>query len=160
LFVGVFGFVRHNCILEFSLGQAQDGGMSEIAEFLHHGAEQITPKILHGIHKKLPALKLQFAEINAPEFPHLVEQLEFLADVVEDFVEGADNDLPYVAVAEAAYALVYAHNELGLIPNHINHVGRADDSAVVRAVLIENERVLSEYAERHDLEWSLVTVKP
>ena len=62
-------------------------GMSEIAEFLHHGAEQITPKILHGIHKKLPALKLQFAEISAPEFPHLVEQLEFLADVVEDFVE-------------------------------------------------------------------------
>ena len=68
--------------------------------------------------------------------------------------------VPFVAVAEAAYALVYAHNELGLIPNHINHVGRADDSAVVRAVLIENERVLSEYAERHDLEWSLVTVKP
>ena len=83
--------------------------MSEIVEFLHHGAEQITPKILRGIHKKLPALKLQFAEINAPEFPHLVEQLEFLADVVEDFVEGVEDNLPYVAIAEAAYALVYAH---------------------------------------------------
>jgi len=127
--------------------------MSEIVEFLHHGAEQITPKILRGIHKKLPSLKLQFAQINAPKFPHLVEQLEFLADVVEDFVEGVEDNLPYVAIAEAAYALVYSHKDSGLIPNHINHIGRADDSALVRAVLIENERVLSEYAERHEFEW-------
>jgi len=47
------------------------GYMSEIAEFLHHGAELITPKILEGIHKKLPALKLKFAEIDAPKYPHL-----------------------------------------------------------------------------------------
>ena len=132
--------------------------MSEIVEFLHHGAEQITPKILRGIHKKLPSLKLQFAQINAPKFPHLVEQLEFLADVVEDFVEGVEDNLPYVAIAEAAYALVYSHKDSGLIPNHINHIGRADDSALVRAVLIENERVLSEYAERHEFEWSTITV--
>ena len=134
--------------------------MSEIVEFLHHGAEQITPKILRGIHKKLPSLKLQFAQINAPKFPHLVEQLEFLADVVEDFVEGVEDNLPYVAIAEAAYALVYSHKDSVLIPNHINHIGRADDSALVRAVLIENERVLSEYAERHEFEWSTITVKP
>ena len=134
--------------------------MSEIVEFLHHGAEQITPKILRGIHKKLPSLKLQFAQINAPKFPHLVEQLEFLADVVEDFVEGVEDNLPYVAIAEAAYALVYSHKDSGLIPNHINHIGRADDSALVRAVLIENERVLSEYAERHEFEWSTITLKP
>ena len=110
--------------------------------------------------KKLPSLKLQFAQINAPKFPHLVEQLEFLADVVEDFVEGVEDNLPYVAIAEAAYALVYSHKDSGLIPNHINHIGRADDSALVRAVLIENERVLSEYAERHEFEWSTITVKP
>ena len=134
--------------------------MSEIVEFLHHGAEQITPKILRGIHKKLPSLKLQFAQINAPKFPHLVEQLEFLADVVEDFVEGVEDNLPYVAIAEAAYALVYSHKDSGLIPNHINHIGRGDDSDLVRAVLIENERVLSEYAERHEFEWSTITVKP
>ena len=115
--------------------------MSEIAEFLHHGAEQITPKILEGIHKKLPALKLEFAEIDAPKYPHLTEQLEFLADVVEDYVENADDALP-----------------LGLIPNHLPHIGHADESSIVRAILIENERVLSEYAERHDIDW--VTVKP
>ncbi len=132
--------------------------MSEIAEFLHHGAEQITPKILERIHKKLPALKLEFAEIDAPKYPHLTEQLEFLAGVVEDYIEGADDTLPLVAVAEAAYGLVYAHRQLGLIPNHLPHIGHADESSIVRAILIENERVLSEYAERHDIDW--VTVKP
>ena len=132
--------------------------MSEIAEFLHHGAEQITPKILNGIHKKLPALKLEFSEINAPKYPHLAEQLEFLAGVVEDHVEGADDTLPLVAVAEAAYALAYAHKQLGLIPKHLPYIGHADESSIVRAILIENERVLSEYAERHDIDW--VTVKP
>ena len=90
--------------------------------------------------------------------PHLVEQLEFLAGVVEDHVEGADDALPLVAVAEAAYALVYAHNQLGLIPNHLPHIGHADKSSIVRAILIENERVLSEYAERQNIDW--VTVKP
>ena len=73
--------------------------MSEIAAFLHHGAEQITPKILEGIHKKLPALKLEFAEINAPKYPHLAEQLEFLAGVVEDYVEGVDDTLPLVTLS-------------------------------------------------------------
>jgi hypothetical protein len=38
------------------------------------------------------------------------------------------------------------------------HIGHADESSIVRAILIENERVLSEYAERHDIDW--VTVKP
>ncbi|MEC8973376.1 MAG: hypothetical protein VX509_05615, partial [Verrucomicrobiota bacterium] len=150
-------FIRQSK-LEIHLGQTHAWGMSEIAEFLHHGAEQITPKILEGIHKKLPALKLEIAEIDAPEYPHLIEQLEFLASVVEDHVEGADDALPLVAVAEAAYALTYAHNQLGLIPNHLPHIGHADESSIVRTILIENERVLSKYAERRDIDW--VTVKP
>src|SRR2546421_8852807 len=76
--------------------------MSEIVEFVHHGAAQITPKILRGVHKKLPFLKMEFTQIDAPKYPHLVEQLEFLADVVEDFAEGAEDNLPYLAVTSAA----------------------------------------------------------
>ena len=78
--------------------------MPEIVQFVHHGASQITPKVLRGVHKKLPFLKMEFAQINAPKYPHLVDQLEFLADVVEDFAEGADDDLPYAAVAAAKAA--------------------------------------------------------
>ncbi|HSH96575.1 MAG TPA: hypothetical protein VK968_20675 [Roseimicrobium sp.] len=134
--------------------------MSEIAKFVHHGASKITPRILEGISKKLPLLKMEFAQINAPKFPHLVEQLEFLADVVEDFVDGADKDVPYVVVAEAAFALVYAHRQVDLIPDSLSEFGHADDSSVVRVVLIENERTLSEYAKRQRLNWAKVTIKP
>ena len=133
--------------------------MAEIVQYVHHGAAQVTPKIIDGIHRKLPMLKLEFAQVNAPKFPHLVEQLEFLADVVEDFVEGADKDVPYFAVAEAAFALAYAHKQCDLIPDSNVQFGYADDSAVVRAVLMENEKVLAAYAKRHKLNWNRVTVK-
>ena len=71
-----------------------DWRMSEMVKFAHRGASRITPRILAGVHKKLPLLKIEFAQINAPKFPHLFEQLEFLAAVVEDFAEGADLDIP------------------------------------------------------------------
>ena len=132
--------------------------MSEIVDYLHHGASKITPKILKGIHKNLPYLKIEFAQIDDPNHPHLVNQLEFLADVIEDFVEGADEELPYVTVAGAAFALSYAHQELDLIPDDIPEFGHADDSALVRALLIEHERVLSDYAGRHELNWETITV--
>jgi uncharacterized membrane protein YkvA (DUF1232 family) len=134
--------------------------MSEIAQFVRHGASQITPRILKGVHKKLPFLKVEFATINAPKFPHLVDQLEFLADVVEDFAEGAADDLPYVTVASAVFALVYAHRQTDLIPDTVPEFGHADDSGVVRAVLIEHEKVLSDYAARNRYTWSKITVNP
>jgi uncharacterized membrane protein YkvA (DUF1232 family) len=134
--------------------------MSEIVKFVHHGAERITPRILAGVHKKLPFLKIEFAQINAPKFPHLVDQLEFLADVVEDFAEGADLEIPYVAVAQATFALIYAHRQMDLIPDSVPGLGHADDSSVVRSVLMEHEKAFAAYATRHSLNWSRVTVKP
>ena len=134
--------------------------MPEVARFAHRGATQITTQILRGIHKKLPMLKVEFAQINAPQYPHLVEQLEFLANVVEDFVDGADPEIPLVTVASAAFALVYAHRQMDLIPDQNPEYGFADDSAVVRAVLIEHEKALGDYALRHRLNWAKITVKP
>jgi uncharacterized membrane protein YkvA (DUF1232 family) len=134
--------------------------MSDIAMFIRRGAGQITPKVLKGIHKKLPLLKMEFARIEAPKYPHLIDQLEFLANVVEDFAEGADEDLPYLAVAAASFALVYAHRQMDLIPDQNPDYGFTDDSAVVRAVLMEHERSLEEYARRQHLNWGSVTVKP
>ena len=131
--------------------------MSEIARFVHHNAARVTPKILAGIHAKLPQLKLEFAEIHAPKFPHLVDQLEFLADVVEDYAENADGEIPYFAIAEACFVLAYAHKQLHLIPDSTPEVGYADESSVTRTVLIENEKVLAEYAKRHGLDWGEIT---
>jgi uncharacterized membrane protein YkvA (DUF1232 family) len=134
--------------------------MSEIALFVRHGASRITQKVLKGMHKQLPMLKVEFAQINAPKFPHLVEQLEFLANVVEDFAENADEELTLVAVAGAAFALAYAHRRMDLIPDQNPDYGFADDSAVVRAVLIEFERVFEAYAHRQHFNWGKITVKP
>jgi len=134
--------------------------MAEIVKFVHHGAASITPGILEGLHKKLPFLKLEFAQLNDPKYPHLGEQLEFLADVVEDFAEGVADELPYVTVANAAFALIYAHRQYDLIPDSIPEFGHADDSGVVRAVLIEHEKVLSGYADKRGMSWNKMTVEP
>jgi uncharacterized membrane protein YkvA (DUF1232 family) len=135
------------------------GSMGEIVKFVHHGAATITPKILRGVHKKLPFLKLEFAELSDPKFPHLSLQLAFLADVVEDFAEGVADDLPYVTVASAVFALIYSHRQFDLIPDSIPEFGHADDSGVVRTVLIEHEKILADYAQRQGKNWGSITVK-
>src|SRR3977135_2184397 len=99
--------------------------MSEIAKFVNNGSASITPAMAEKILHHLPQWKVEFTQINAPKFPHLVDQLEFLADAVEDFAEGAYKDLPYYAVAQAVFALTYAHRKVDVIPDLIPNIGRA-----------------------------------
>src|SRR5262245_31517278 len=131
--------------------------MAEFVEYVNHGASLVTPKVVENVVKQLPRWKIEFTQINAPKFPHLVDQLEFLADAVEDFAEGAYRDLPYYAVAQAVFALTYAHKKIDVIPDLIPNLGRADDSSVVRAVLIQNEKAFSAYAEWSGLDWGRIT---
>ena len=131
--------------------------MPEIAKFVNNGAAAITPTLAENVLRHLPQWKLEFTQISAPKFPHLVDQLEFLADAVEDAVEGAYNELPYVAVAQAVFALIYAHKKTGIIPGAILDLGRADDSSVVRAVLIQNEKAFAIYAGNQGVDWSKIT---
>ena len=91
--------------------------MAEIAKFVQRRAALITPQILKGVHKRLPFLKLKLTEFDDPGFPHLSEQLEFLADVVEDFAEGVEEDSPYATVVAATFALVYTDRQIGMIPD-------------------------------------------
>jgi uncharacterized membrane protein YkvA (DUF1232 family) len=127
---------------------------------VHRGAAKITPQILRGVARKLPLLKLEFAQIHAPKFPHLVTQLQFLANVVEDFADGKAEDLPYTTAAAACYAIIYAQRQWDLIPDSVPDIGMADDSGVVRVVLIENERTLAKYAERIGMSWRAISVNP
>ena len=80
--------------------------------------------------------------------------------MIEDFAEGAVDDLPYVTVASAVFALVYTHRQCDLIPIPIRISATADDSSVVRTVLIEHERYLSDYASKQGMNWAKITVKP
>jgi uncharacterized membrane protein YkvA (DUF1232 family) len=79
---------------------------------------------------RLPLLKAEFTQIHAPKFPHLVDQLEFLADVVEDFAEDAYQDIPYTAAAASAFAIIYTHRLLDIIPDFVAQISFEDDSAV------------------------------
>ena len=134
--------------------------MSEIAKFVNNGAATITPAVAAQVLRHLPQWKLEFTQINAPKYPHLVDQLEFLADVVEDALDDTYKELPYVAVAQALFALVYAHKKMGVIPESIESLGRADDSSVVRAVLIQNEKALGLYAAKQGVNWRKITSEP
>ena len=134
--------------------------MSEIANFVNRGATSITPAVAENVFKLLPQWKLEFTQIYAPLFPHLVDQLEFLADAVEDTMEGAYKDLPYGALAQAIFALVYAHKKVGIIPDSILNLGRADDSSIVRAVLIQNEKAFAIYAAAQNQSWAAITSAP
>ena len=134
--------------------------MAEIAAFAQRGASRVTPKIMHNLLHRLPMLKAEFTQIHAPKFPHLVEQLEFLADVVEDFAEGAYKDIPYAAAAAAAFAIIYTHRLLDIIPDFIAKISFEDDSAVVRAVLILFEKDFEKYARAQHLNWKKVTIEP
>jgi len=134
--------------------------MAEFAEYVNNGASFITPRVVDTILRHLPIWKVEFTQINAPKFPHLINQLEFLADAVEDFAEGAYKDLPFYAVAQAVFALMYAHKKVDIIPDLIPNLGRADDSSVVRAVLIQNEKVFAAYAASQGFDWSKITSQP
>ena len=134
--------------------------MSEFAAYVNHGASRVTSAMLARVVRHLPTWKLEFTQIAAPQFPHLVDQLEFLADAVEDFAERAYLDLPLYAAAQAVFALTYAHKKVDIIPDLIPNSGRADDSSVVRAVLIQNEAAFSAYAEWSGLDWNRITSRP
>jgi uncharacterized membrane protein YkvA (DUF1232 family) len=134
--------------------------MSEFAAYVNHGASLVTPRVVEQVLRQLPIWKVEFTQIRAPKFPHLVDQLEFLADAVEDFAEGAYKDLPFYAVAQAVFALTYAHKKVDVIPDLIPNLGRADDSSVVRAVLIQNEKWFAKYAAEQGMNWAKITSQP
>ncbi|MFZ5806909.1 MAG: hypothetical protein ACOY3I_06865 [Verrucomicrobiota bacterium] len=134
--------------------------MPEVANYVRQHAAHITPHVVEKLLHQLPMLKAEFTQIRAPKYPHLVDQLEFLADVVEDVAEGAYKDLPYVAFAGAVFALIYTHQVVDIIPDFDPKFGYADDSVVARAVLIEHEAALKRYAAAQGFNWKKITNKP
>jgi uncharacterized membrane protein YkvA (DUF1232 family) len=134
--------------------------MAEISYFAQRGASRVTPRIMNNLLHRLPLLKAEFTQIHAPKFPHLVDQLEFLADVVEDFAEGAYQDMPYTAAAASAFAIIYTHRLLDIIPDFVAQISFEDDSAVVRAVLAIYEKDFEKYAHSQHLNWKKITLKP
>ncbi len=132
---------------------------SEIAQFVERGAAQITPAAIGKLLHQLPLLKAEFTQIDAPSLPHLVDQLEFLADAVEDAADGTYRLLPYYALAAAAFAVTYAHKVQDVIPDSMALLGHSDDSSVVRYVLIKHDAAFRLYAAGRGIEWETITTR-
>jgi uncharacterized membrane protein YkvA (DUF1232 family) len=131
--------------------------MSEISSFLNHGASLITQSKLDELLRQLPLLKAEFTQIDDTAFPHLINQLNFLADYVEDFAEKKLPDASLHAVAAAAFVLIYAHRVIDLIPDTLGPIGHMDDSAMARAAIILYEKQFRQYADEQNLDWTQVT---
>ncbi|MBV9488982.1 MAG: DUF1232 domain-containing protein [Verrucomicrobia bacterium] len=110
---------------------------TELREFVTDGARKITPARLERLVRLLPEIRLAATQIT--EFPYLADQVEFLAEIIEDFYSGLSRDIPYTAIAEAAFALLYLRKHVDIIPDAVPSRGRADDAAIITTVF-ENHK--------------------
>lgn len=131
--------------------------MSEISNFLNHGASLITQAQMDELLRQLPLLRAEFTQMDADAYPHLIDQLNFLSDYVEDFAEHKLPEATLHAAAAAAFALIYAHRIIDLIPDTLGTIGHADDSAIARAAIILHEKQFRLYADSRKIDWSKIT---
>jgi uncharacterized membrane protein YkvA (DUF1232 family) len=104
----------------------------DLKEFIADGARRITPTHLDKLVRWLPEIRLAITQVT--EFPSLPDQVEFLAEVVEDFHAGLNRSIPFMAIAEAAFALFYLRKGVDIIPDAVPGSGLADDAAIITAV--------------------------
>ena len=115
----------------------------ELQQFILDGARSITPARLERLVRQLPEVRLAVSQVA--EFPHLGDQVGFLAELIEDFYSGLSPDIPYTAIAEAAFALSYLRKAIDIVPDAVSGLGYADDAAIVTAVFENYKQVFLEH---------------
>ena len=131
---------------------AQDG-VESISEYVEWRAAQLTPEHLAELRRDLPLLKVQFAVIAVPQFPHLQQQLKLLTDFFEDIADGVFPTGSDASRKETAFALRYAAQEIDIIPDFVPEIGYADDSLIARTVLRRHQDIFREYCHLRKLRW-------
>ena len=86
--------------------------------------------------------------------------MQFLADVVEDFAEGVEEDMPYAAVGASVFALLYAHRQLDLSRTPFPRPGWPTIPPWCAPCWSNTEKVFAAYAERHKMKWDAITFDP
>src|ERR1700741_1801331 len=104
----------------------------DLEKFILKGARRITPANLGRLIRQVPEIRLMATQVT--EFPQLPDQVEFLAQLIEDFYSGLSPAMPYTAIAEAAFALSYLRKGIDIIPDSISGVGYADDAWIINLV--------------------------
>lgn len=104
----------------------------DLNQLILDGARRVTPLYVSRLVRQLPEIRLVATQIV--DFPHLIDQVDFLAELIEDFHSGLNQDIPYTAIAEAAFALSYLRKGIDFIPDRIPDTGYADDAAIISTV--------------------------
>lgn len=104
----------------------------DLHQFILDGARRVTPRYVGKLVRQLPGIRLVATQVA--EFPNLADQVEFLAELIEDFHSGLNEDVPYTAIAEAAFALSYLRKGGDIIPDRIPDIGYAADAAIITTV--------------------------
>ena len=138
---------------------AQDR-VESISEYVEWRAAQLTPEHLAELRTDLPLLKVQFAVIAVPQFPHLQQQLKLLADFFEDTADSVFPTGSDASRKETAFALRYTALETDIIPDFIPEIGYADDSLIVRTVLRRHQEIFREYCRFRRVRWSKISLAP
>ena len=138
---------------------AQDG-VESISEYVEWCAAQLTPEHLAELRTDLPLLKVQFAVIAVPQFPHLQQQLKVLVDFFEDTADGVFPVGSEASRKETAFALRYTAEETDIIPDVVPEIGYADDSLIVRTVLGRHQDVFCDYCRFRKIRYSKISLAP
>lgn len=138
---------------------AQDG-VESISEYVEWRAAQLTPERLAELRTDLPLLKVHFAVIAVPQFPHLKQQLKLLADFFEDTADSVFYGGSDASRKETAFALRYTAKETDIIPDFVPEIGYADDSLIVRTVLSQHQETFRDYCHFRRIRWSKIYLDP
>jgi uncharacterized membrane protein YkvA (DUF1232 family) len=115
----------------------------ELQSFITDGARRITPVHLDRLVRLLPNIRLAITQVT--EFPDLPDQVEFLAEIIEDFHAGLNRSIPFTAIAESAFALFYLRKVTDIIPDSIPRAGFVDDAAIIAAVFESYKKPFLQY---------------
>lgn len=132
---------------------------ADFEDYLIFHAHKLSPKDLRVVVGRLPEMRKGFAEVRPADFPHTPQRLEFLADVLEAFIAGKCDDLPFETAVEAAFALIYLEQDMDIIPDILPDIGLNDDATMVALVLERNAPALRKFASCHGSDWKALAVK-
>lgn len=128
---------------------------TELLAFLDTQAARLTPMDLIALADRLPALRERFHDIAGLESPELAEQLEFLAQIVEDCATGVNCEVPDACRREAAFALLYLERGGDILPDQTPGIGLVDDLTIVNTVLCRHEATLRATPRGHLWSWEV-----
>jgi len=130
----------------------------EIQDFVVEGSQKITPAEIAQLEQELPLVLAKVNDLDAPGLPHLIEQTQFLVRYVEDCLGSLYQPTDVSALAEALFGLMYLLKGTDIIPDDLPG-GYADDSAVLRAVLMGHVEEFTRYAAQGGADFTALSLE-